>query len=51
MVSEVLTFNENTELLPSGDSYDNDPTERIPLVIVGITIRKKLGWMEVAKED
>ena len=56
VVSEVLMFHENIELFPSGDSYDispgnNEPTERITLVLVGIPIRNQLGWVEVAKED
>ena len=56
MVSKVLMFHENTELFPSGDSYEiytgnNDPTERITLVLFGITIKNQLGWVEVAKED
>ena len=56
VVSEVLMFHENTELFPSGDSYDispvkNDPTERIPIVLVGITTRNQLVWVEVTKED
>ena len=49
-------FHENTELFPSGDSYDispvkNDPTERIPIVLVGITTRNQFGWGEVVKDD
>ena len=56
VVSEVLMFLENTELFPYGDSYDispgnNDPTERIKLVLVGITIINQLVWVEVLKED
>ena len=52
MVFEVLMFHENTELLPSGDSYDlslgyNDPTERITPVLVGINVRNQLFWVEV----
>ena len=55
VVSKVLTFHENTELLPSSDSYEisqdnNDLTKRITLVLVGIPIRNQLGWIEVAKE-
>ena len=55
VVSEVLMFHENTELFPSGDSYDislgdNDPTERITLVLVGIPISNQHLWVEVAKE-
>ena len=56
VVSEVLTFHENTELFPSGDSYDislgnNEPTKRTTLVLVGIPIRNQLGWVEVEKEE
>ena len=56
MVSEVLMFHENTELFPSGDSYDispvnNEPTKRIMIVLVGIPILNQLGWDKVAKED
>ena len=56
MVSEVLMFDENIELFPSGYSYDiypgnNEPTERIPLVLVVIPIINKLFWMGVAKEE
>ena len=43
MVFEVLMFHENTELVPSGESNDlspgnNDPTNLITLVLVGITV-------------
>ena len=43
VVSKVLIFHENIELLPSGDFYDfstgnNDPTEHITLVLVGIPV-------------
>ena len=56
MVSEVLMFHENTELFPSGDSYDistgnNNYTERITIVLVGIPIINQLFWVDVAKED
>ena len=56
MVSEVLMFHENTELLPSGDSSDiylgnNETTKRITLVIVGAPVRNKLGRVKVDKED
>ena len=56
VVSEVLMFHENTELFPSGDSYDislrnKDPTKRIMLVLVGIPIRNQIFWLEVSKED
>ena len=56
VVSEVLMFHDNTELLPSGDSYDlspvnNDPIERITLVLVGIPVINQLGWVEVVKEE
>ena len=56
MVSKVLMFNENIELLPSGDCYDlspgnNDPTKHTTLVLVRTPVRNQLGWVEVAKED
>ena len=56
MVSEVLMFHENTELFPTGGSYEispgnNDPIERITLVFFGIPISDQLGWAEVAKEN
>ena len=56
VVSKVLTFHENTELLPSGDFYDlytgnNDPTEHITIILVGITIINQPDLVEVAKED
>ena len=56
MDSEVLMFHENIELFPSGYSYDiypgnNEPTERIPLVLVVIPNRKQLVWVEATKED
>ena len=40
VVSKVLMVHENTELLPSGDSYghssgNNEPTERITLSLLG----------------
>ena len=49
-------FNENTELIPSGDCYDlspvnNDPTKYIMIVLVGIPIRNQSNLVEVAKED
>ena len=47
MVSEVLICDENTDMLPSGDSYDLsmgniDPAECITVVIVGIIVRNHL---------
>ena len=55
MVFEVIIFHKNTGLLLSGDSNDispgnNDPIERITLVLVGITIRKQLVWVEAVKK-
>ena len=50
-------FNENKNLIPSGDSYDlslweiMSPSDRIALFLVGITVTNKLGWVEVAKDD
>ena len=54
VVSKVLIFHENTELLPSGDCYDlssgnNEPTENILLVLVGIPVRKQPELVEVSK--
>ena len=56
MVSKVLIFHENTELLPSVDCYDlypgnNDPAEHTTIVLVGIPVRNQTDWVEVAKED
>ena len=56
MVYKVFIFHENTELLHSGDCYDlytgnNDPTEHITLILVGIPIINQLDLVEVAKED
>ena len=55
MVFELLMLHEKIELIPYVESYDlfpgnNDPTEVIIFVIVGIPFRNKLGWVEVAKE-
>ena len=54
MVSKVTMFNENTGLLPSGDSYEfckvnNDPTENIAPVFFGITVRNQIVYVESAK--
>ena len=56
MVSEFLIFYENIELLRSGDCYDlsqgnNNPTEYITLLFVGISVSNQLVWVEVAKYD
>ena len=56
MVSKVLKFHENTELLTSGDCYDlspgnNDPIEDIMIFLVVIPIINQLGLVELAKED
>ena len=55
-VFKVIEFNENTELIPSGEYYDlypdnNDPTDGIMLVLFGITLRNQLGWVEVYNWD
>ena len=55
MVSKVFMFHKNTDLLPSGDCYDlssgnNDPTEQITLVLVGIPVRNQPGLVEIVKE-
>ena len=49
-------FHENTDLSPSGDSYDistgnNDPTKRITLILVVIHIINQCGWVTVGKND
>ena len=54
MVSKVLMFHENTDLLPSGDLYDlypgnTDPTKHITLVLVGIPVRDQPELVEVLK--
>ena len=54
MVSKVLIFNKNTELLPYGDSDDispgnNYPTDFITVVLAGIPIINQIGWEEVSK--
>ena len=51
MVSKVLVFHENKELLPSGDCYDlsmgnNDTTKHIMIFLVGISVINKLGWVK-----
>ena len=56
MVFEVLVLHENTDMFPSGYSYElspgnNDPTEVIMLVLFRITVSNQLRWLEVAKED
>ena len=56
MVSKFLTFHENTELIPSSDCYELSlgnkyPIEPIKIFPVGIPVRNKLFWVEVAKED
>ena len=50
MVSKVLMFHENTELLPSVDWYDlypgnNDPIEHITLELVEIPVKNQPEWM------
>ena len=54
MVSKILVFYKNTELLPYCDFYDlspgnNYPTKYITIVLIRITISNQLGWEEVAK--
>ena len=54
MVSKVLIFHENTEILPSVDFCylypgNNDPTEHINLVLFGITVINQPDWVEMAK--
>ena len=52
MVFEFLILHENTEMIPSRDSYNlytgnNDPTEVIMLFIVGVPTINQLGWVQV----
>ena len=54
MVSEVLMFHENIELLTSDHSYDLslgniEPVKCITLVLVGVPVINHIGWVEVAK--
>ena len=54
VVSKVLMFHENIELLPSVYFYDlypgnNYPNEHITLVLVGIPVINQPEWVEVAK--
>ena len=54
-VFKVIIFQEK-ELLPSGDSPElspgnNNPTEFITLVLVGLPFRNQIGRAEVANED
>ena len=55
MVSKVLMFHENTELLPSSECYDlspgnNDPTETITVVLVWIPVINQHDVVEVDRE-
>ena len=55
-VFKDLRFHENTELIPTGKYYglsigNNNPTEGLTLVLVGINIINQLGWLEAAKKD
>ena len=54
-ILKVIIIHENKDLLLSGDSFDlspgnNDTTEGITLVLVGITFRNQLVWVWVVKE-
>ena len=54
MVSKVLMGHENTYMIPYDDSYDlhsgnNDTTEFITIVPVGISVTNQLGWSEEVK--
>ena len=56
VVSKLLMFHENTELLPSGDCYylspgNNYPTDHIMLLLVRIPVINQPDWVEVAIED
>ena len=53
MVSKVLMFHKNIDLLPSGDFYDlypgnNDPTKHITLFLVEVPVRNQPDLVEVA---
>ena len=53
MVLKVFMLHANIELLPSDDSYEvypvnNDPTEVITLVSVGIYVSNQLGGVDIA---
>ena len=48
IVSKVVMFHENTELLPSGDSYGHslgniDPTDHITIILFGLPVINQLG--------
>ena len=54
MVSRVLMFHENVEIIPSVDYYDlypcnYDPTEHITLLLVGIPVINQPDFVEVVK--
>ena len=56
MAYKVLMFHENTEMLPSGDSFDlslgnDDPTKSITIGLVVIPVINKLLWTELTTED
>ena len=49
-------FYENTELIPSSDSYEispvnNDPTEHITFSLVEIPVINQFEWVEVTSKD
>ena len=55
-VLEVLMFNENTNMLPPGDSSDlypvnNDTTEEIKLLLFMVPLRNQILWVGVVTED
>ena len=54
-VFEVHMFHENTELLPSDDSYeismgDDNINEGITTFLVGISINNQLVWVKVVNK-
>ena len=54
MVSKVLVFHENIDLLHSDECCDtstgnSDPSEHIMLVLVGIPVSNQLGCVELSK--
>ena len=56
MVFNVFMFHENVQFLTSGESYDlstgnNEPTDGLTIVFLGIPISNQLVWLQVDKED
>ena len=56
MVFEVIMLHEDKELIYFVESYylstgNNDPTEVITLVLIGITVINQLFWLETEKKE